>query len=99
MIQKLEDVIGEIIDQGTPAGTLLRQVDNLKACEKVLKSIFPMALQALRIDKGILTVLVDNSMIAQEISFRRGELIKALNEHHVDNPIKDIKLKISGDAT
>jgi predicted nucleic acid-binding Zn ribbon protein len=50
--------------------------------------------RATQVRRGVLDVLVSNSMMAQEIGFRKPDLIKRLAELLPDENVRDLKLRV-----
>lgn len=89
--------IGEILREigKKSEGSILHRAFDLQNCQEILRNMSGMPCEAQKFDNGILTVVVDNSVSAQEITFRRGSIIAELRKSAGDILIKDIRVKIS----
>ncbi len=93
MTKKIGEILREIGKKSE--GSILHRAFDLKNCQEILQKMSGMPCEAQKYDNGILTVVVDNSVSAQEITFRRGSIIEELRKSAGDILIKDIRVKIS----
>jgi hypothetical protein len=89
--------IGDVIST-LMARTGYARVQSGGACAEAWRSALGDAMagctRATQVRRGVLEVLVANSTVAQEIVFRKPELIKRLVDLLPDEKIRDLKLRV-----
>ena len=90
--RKLSNILADLMAQRGYAQIAANEECN-EAWKKVVGSLEKFT-RAVDVKRGILHVLVSNSVVMQELTFRKPELVTAMKSALPDHNIKDLRFRV-----
>ncbi len=75
-------------------GRVQATADFSDAWKQAAGETFAAYAQPGRVKRGVLEVFVTNSIVIQELTFQKTQILAALREHSPDAKIRDLKFRI-----
>ncbi|MBI2619115.1 MAG: DUF721 domain-containing protein [Ignavibacteriales bacterium] len=86
----MKNALAELV-QNLGIGKKLREYDAVTRWEEVVGEQIAKVTKATRIDKGVLVIKVKNSPWRNELTLRKGEIIRKINGSLGSNIVNDIR--------